>query len=72
MITLDVLRAKYPHLGMALYAYEPGGPVTFECHAGEKIFTFAGPTAEAAMASAFPEDAEPEPPTPDPPTSVFD
>lgn len=73
MTTLDDLRAKYPHLGFAIYAYEPGGDVTLECHtpSGE-VFTFTGPTADAAIQSGF-ADEEPAPaPAPEPVSSVFD
>jgi hypothetical protein len=81
MIPFDELRAKYPHLGFALYAYQPDGPVTLECITPEQqTFTFLGATAEAAMAEGFPEDLQvsASPPAPetsaDPTTdkSVFD
>lgn len=79
MIDFDTLRAKYPHLGYAAYAYDPGGPVTIECITADgKSFKFTGPTMLAAIAEGFPEDsAEPEPteaPAPSEPagSSVFD
>lgn len=77
MTDLDALRAKYPHLAFAVYAYEPGGPVTLECITADgKTFQFHGPTLEAAIATGFAE--EPEPTQPEagipaaPDTSVFD
>lgn len=75
MTDLDALRAKYPHLGFAVYAYDPLGPVTLECINVEgKSFKFEGPTLAAAIAAAFAEDVEPEPQSqPDTPdASVFD
>lgn len=80
MNELDTLRAKYPHLGFALYAYEPGGPVTLECITAEgKSFQFRGATAAAAMAEGFADDlpaaeAHPSAPKPsaNPTPSVFD
>lgn len=76
MMDFDGVRAAYPHLAMSIYAQTPGGPVTFECITpGGDVFSFAGQTALAAMAEAFPEEfAEPmpsAPPTP-PTTNVFD
>jgi len=54
---LDAARLKYPELGFAVYAMEPGGAVTLEIHdpAGE-VFTFTADTEEAAFAVAFPAD----------------
>ncbi len=78
MIPFDEIRAKYPHLGFAIYAYEPGKPVTLECItlAGD-TFTFLGESALEAMAEGFPEDLPGSAPSPDAvpsadPTSVFD
>ena len=69
MADLDALRAKYPHLAWAVYAYDPGGPVTLECITAEgKTFQFQGPTLAEAIATGF---AEPEEATA-PGTSVFD
>jgi hypothetical protein len=59
-MTLDEIRAAHPDLAFALYAYEPGGEVTFEVMHGTEIFAFTGPTAQAAIDAAFP----PEPPAP--------
>lgn len=63
MNTLDELRAAYPHLSLALYAYTPGGPVTLECIVnGEVIGKFTGRTEAEAINAAFPdEDETPEP-----------
>lgn len=74
MKTLDDVRAKYPHLGLALYAYEPGKPVTLEVIASDgKTFSFAGPTEAAAIAAAFEDDeAPPAPVTPATTVNVFD
>ena len=80
MISLDALRAKYPQLGFALYAFEPGQPVVLECiNQDGRSFKFTGATAEAAMLAGFGDDFAPEPmpPTPEPAaptptTSVFD
>lgn len=72
MTDLDTLRAKYPHLGWAVYCYEPGGPVTLECITADgKTFQFHGPTLEAAIAAGFAEDPEPTQPEEAAP-SVFD
>jgi len=59
-MTLDDLRAAHPDLGFALYAMEPGAPVTLEVYSGDDVFSFVGPTAQAAIDAAFP----PEPPAP--------
>lgn len=57
---LDDLRAALPDCGFALYAYEPGGPVTLEVITPDgETFTFAGPTAAAAIARALPRTPEP-------------
>lgn len=72
---IDELRARFPGLGFAVYAIEPGAPVTLEVHDGTDVFTFAGETADAAIALAFPP-APAEPAAPEPPASaepnVFD
>lgn len=72
MTDLDALRAKYPHLGFAVYAFEPNGPVTLECLTADgKTFQFHGPTLADAIVAGFAEDAEqPQPEAPD--ASVFD
>lgn len=62
-MTLDDLRRAQPHLGFAVYAYEPGGDVTFEIMAGEQSFTWRAPTVAEALAMAYPglAIAAPEP-----------
>lgn len=63
MKSLDDIRAAYPHLGLACYAYAPHGPVTLEILPpdGGKPIKFVGPTEAAAVAAAFPaEDEQPE------------
>lgn len=71
--TLDALRARYPHLGFALYAYKPGGPVTLECMTAEgRTFSFRGTTEAEAILAGFAEDFAPPPATPPPaPADVF-
>jgi hypothetical protein len=72
MTDLDTLRRKYPHLAWAVYAFDPGGPVTLECITADgKTFPFVAPTLAAAIALGFPEDVEPKEPAA-PGTSVFD
>lgn len=69
--SLDELRQRLPDVGVAVYAYEPGGPVTLEIHAPDgATFTFVGPTLAAAMDRAF-ASASPEPESP-PPDDLFD
>lgn len=74
-MTLDDARAAFPLLGLAAYAYEPGGPVTLEVISSDgQTFTFTGPTQAAVIARAFPSlsapaaEPDPEPTT----TNVFD
>lgn len=65
-MTFDEARAAHPQLGFALYALEPGGPVTLEILTPEgDLFSFPAETAEDALAGAFPA---PPPALP----SVFD
>jgi len=67
MTSLDDLRAAFPALGFAVYAYAPGGVVTLEVLDGDNTFTFQGLTLTAAIHSAFPPPAPaPEPPPPEP------
>jgi len=54
-VTLDHLRAAYPALGFALYAYDPGGRVTLEVHDGKDVFTFSGATEAEVISVAFPD-----------------
>lgn len=66
-MTIDDARAAFPKLGLALYAYDPGGPVTLEVHTADgQTFTFSGPTEAAVIARAFPSLALPPAPQPDP------
>ncbi len=63
-MTLDDARAAHPGFGFALYAFEPGGPVTMEVIALDgSIFPFTGPSEQAVLDLAFP---------PAPPPNVFD
>lgn len=56
LCSIDVIRQAYPHLSLALYAYEPGLNVTLEVIASSgDSFTFAAPTAGEAAILAFPE-----------------
>lgn len=63
-MTFDELRARLPDFGLALYAYEPGGPVTLEIVApGEQPFSFEGGSEaaviERAAAGLAPSDTAP-------------
>lgn len=75
-MTVDDARAAFPKLGLALYALDPGGPVTLEVVSADgQIFPFKGPTEAAVIARAFPSLVEPPAPLPepDPPRpNVFD
>lgn len=71
-MTLDQARAAYPHLGMAVYAFEPGGPVTLEVHApNEETWAFEAATEAAAIALAFPAE-DPPAAEPETPINIFD
>jgi hypothetical protein len=60
----DDLRASHPELGFALYAIEPGRPVTLEIYTPDGgVFPFVGASAREAIETAFP---------PQPPETVFD
>lgn len=51
---IDAIRAIHPHLGLAVYAYEPGGPVTVEVLAQDgSRFTKQAPTMDEALADMF-------------------
>ncbi len=65
-MTLDDLRDLPPDLGFAVSAYEPGGAVTLEVFNGDDVFSFTGPTLQAAIDLAFP------PPAPVVAHNVFD
>lgn len=75
--SLDDIRAAFPKLGLAVYAFDPGGPVTLEVHAADgQVFPFEGPSFAAVAARAFPSlTRPPDPPIPEPApttTNVFD
>lgn len=65
MADFDAIRARLPHLGFAVYALQPGDPVTLEVLADGQAFTLTRPTLAAALARAFPEPAPTEEPQPD-------
>lgn len=75
-MTLDDVRARFPHLGLALYAYKPGGPVTLECIGPDgDIFKFSGATEHDAIMAGFGDELTAAAPTPEPPapvSSIFD
>lgn len=58
-MTLDELRAAHPELGLAVYAYEPGGVVTLEIHDGGHVYPFGGTTLQEAIEKAFPVSCVP-------------
>lgn len=71
MATIDDIRAGLPMLGVAVYALEPGGPVTLEIHApneegGTDIFTWVAMSEAEAIDLAF------LPPPPRAQPTVFD
>ena len=72
--SLDDIRAAFPRLGLAVYAFDPGGPVTLEVHAADgQVFPFEGATFAAVAARAFPSLTGPPDPPPVPTTTnVFD
>ena len=72
---LDEIRAKYPNLAFAVYAMEPGQPVTLETYIDGDVFRWRELTIEECVAQAFPELAVLEPPeaeVEEPAASVFD
>lgn len=72
---IDSLRYRYPHLGLAVYAYTPGGPVTLEVLTPDgSTFQRTAPTMTEAAEALFgpletnePNQVEPE----DEPNDVF-
>lgn len=57
---LDALRARFPHLGFGVYAYEPDGPVTLEVHvSGGATHSTTRDTLAECIAFVFPEPDEP-------------
>lgn len=74
-MSLDDLRRDFPTLGFAVYALEPGGPVTLEIHQDGEVYTFRAATEAATLAQAFPITAAikaADTPTPGPPVNIFD
>lgn len=74
-MTLDELRNDHPELGFAVYAMDRSGVVTFEVYTPDgQVFSFKGPSAQAAIDQAFPPKAEETalPPAPAPTESIFD
>jgi len=57
---LDDIRARYPNLGISIYAIVPGEPATLEVidPAGD-VFSFTAPTVAECVAKAFPELVRP-------------
>lgn len=51
-MTFDELRAAYPLLGFALYAYEPGDVVLEIVAPDGEMWTLRGPTAAGVIAAA--------------------
>jgi hypothetical protein len=69
-MTLDEIRTANPDLGVAVYAYEPGGPVTLEIHTPDgQMFSWVGATEAEALNLAFPSQ---EPAPPEPALDIFD
>lgn len=74
--SLDDLRALRPDLSFALFAMDPGLPVTLEIYHGGLVYPFSGATVADAILAAFPpapqsdpaQDAPAAPATPD----IFD
>lgn len=69
-MTFDEIRAANPELGLALYAMEPGGPITLEVYTPDgQTFSWTGPTEAHVLALAFPEPTPEKPDTPEPTTA---
>ena len=74
--SLDEIRAENPDIGVAVYAYSPGEPVTLEAHTPDGgVFTWTAPTLMDAIREAFPTmtDTAEDPALPEPtqPTDIF-
>jgi len=70
-MTFDEIRAASPELCLAIYAMEPGGPVTLEILTPDgQVYSFKGATEAAVLLAAFPPDA-PAPADPEPETDIF-
>jgi hypothetical protein len=52
--SFDEVRRQAVRLGLALYALEPGGPVTLEIHSEGEVYSFQAESAEEAFTLAFP------------------
>ena len=66
-MTLDDIRDRFPQLGLALYALEPGQPVTLEAHGpGGELWSWTAPTVAEVLAKAFPAPASGVSPAADP------
>jgi hypothetical protein len=62
MKTIDEARAAHPTLGFCLYAIDPAEPMTLEVHTPDgQVFSWSGPTEEAVLFLAFPEDVSADP-----------
>lgn len=73
MLTLDDVRARMPFLALAVYAMEPGGPVTVEVIGTDTTFSAVAPTEAEALAMMFPDLLAPaSAPEPVTPTNIFD
>lgn len=56
-MTLDDLRARFPHLGFALFAMDPADPVTLEAYGpGGETFQWRGASVADVLAKAFPQE----------------
>jgi hypothetical protein len=56
-LNFDQVRLVYTGIGLALYALEPGGPVTLEIHSEGEVYRFDAASAQEAFALAFPPQA---------------
>jgi len=54
ILSFDEVRGIWTGIGLALYALEPGGPVTLEIYSEGEVYRFDAATAEEAIALAFP------------------
>lgn len=62
MKTIDEARAAHPSLGFCLYAIDPAEALTLEVHTPDgQVFSWLGPTEEAVLHQAFPEDVSADP-----------
>lgn len=69
MPTFDDLRAALPLTGLAVYAFDPGGPLTMELLTPDgRLLAIERATLAECIAAAMP----PKPPDPVPAPSIFD